>query len=303
MRALVNTAEADRRVRRAEVPSVRPAADEVVLDVAAFSLNRGELGLLAARPPGWRPGQDVAGTVRSAAADGSGPAAGTRVVALVEQAGWAEQVPVPVRRLAVLPATVDVASAATLGIAGRTALRTVTLGRSLLGRRVLVTGAAGGVGRFQVQLAALAGAQVTAVTRRADRAEDLRAAGAAATVAAVGDADGLFDLVLDGVGGRTLAAAVAKVEPGGTVVLLGASDPEPASLSLLDFVGHANAVIHGYVGQSDAVAAELTTLVGLLAAGRLTVRLGLRADWDHTDAALAALADGRVEGKAVLDVR
>jgi hypothetical protein len=79
--------------------------------------------------------------------------------------------------------------------------------------------AAGAVGRFQIQLAALAGAEVTAVSRRPEAAPELLDHGAARIVATVGDAAGHFELVLDTVGGRTLAAAVGKVAPGGTVVL------------------------------------------------------------------------------------
>jgi len=83
------------------------------------------------------------------------PAVGTRIVALVEQAGWAELAAVPAGRLAPLPAEVATEQAAALPLAGLTALRTLRLAGDLLGRRVLVTGANGGVGRIQIQLAAV----------------------------------------------------------------------------------------------------------------------------------------------------
>lgn len=303
MRAIVNTPGGRSRVALADdLPEPTPAPDEVLLAVEAFSLNRGELALLSARPAGWRPGQDVAGTVLAPAADGSGPPVGTRVVGLVENAGWAERVAVPVRRLAALPAGVEVAAAATLGIAGRTALRTVALGGNLLGRRVLVTGAAGGVGRFQIQLAAVAGADVVAVTRRRNDGQTLLGAGD--VVAQTADADGLFDLVLDGVGGRTLASAVSKVAPGGTLVLVGASDPEPAQLTLLDYVGHENATIRTYFSyaQPETVDRDLAALAGLLADGRLTPHFGIYAGWETTFDAVEALSAGQVHGKAVLTV-
>lgn len=305
MRAIVNTPDDRSRVALADdLPEPTPAPDEVLLTVEAFSLNRGELSLLSARPARWRPGQDVAGTVLAAAADGSGPPAGTRVVGLVEGAGWAERVAVSVRRLAALPAGVDVAAAATLGIAGRTALRSVALGGNLLGRRVLVTGAAGGLGRFQTQLAAIAGADVVAVTRRPDDHKKPIIIGAGDVVARTTEADGLFDLVLDGVGGRTLTSAVSKVTPGGTVVLVGASDPEPAQLNLLDFVGHENAIIHTYFSyaQPETIDHDLAALAGLLADGRLTPYLGIHAGWETIHDAIEALSAGQVNGKAVLTV-
>lgn len=304
MRAIVNTPGGPGRVSLVEVPEPVQATDEALVAVEAFSLNRGELALLAARPAGWRPGQDIAGTVLAPAPDGIGPAAGTRVAAQVDDAGWAERAAVPVRSLAVLPDGVEMAAAAALGIAGRTALRTVAAGGSLLSRRVLVT-AAGAVGRFQIQLAALAGAEVTAVSRRPDSAKALLGAGAAGVVAGVDEAAGLFHLVLDNIGGRTLAAAVSKVAPGGTVMLVGVVDPEPAQLTLASFFGHENAVIRSYLSyaQHGPAGEDLATLAGLLADGRLTAPIGLHASWDQTSDALDALADGKIDGKAVLEVR
>ncbi len=304
MRAMISTPGGPGRVTgTSDVPEPAPAPGEALVAVQAFSLNRGELALLAARPAGWRPGQDIAGTVVVPAADGTGPAAGTRVAALVEGAGWAERAAVPVRALAALPEGVELAAAATLGVAGRTALRTVALGGSLLGRRVLVT-AAGAVGRFQIQLAALAGAEVVAVSRRPDAAPALLKEGAASVIATVADAAGLFDLVLEDVGGRALAAAVDKVAPGGTVVLIGITDPEPAQLTLTSFFGHENAVIRSYFSYAEPVppGEDLATLAGLLARGRLTAPIGLHTSWDSTNDALDALADGKIDGKAVLDV-
>ena len=103
MRALVMSPDSPSGLRLAEVDQPRPLANEALVSVHATSLNRGELRLLAIRPDGWIPGQDVVGVVERAAADGSGPAVGTRVVALVDEAGWAERVAVPTDRLAVIP--------------------------------------------------------------------------------------------------------------------------------------------------------------------------------------------------------
>src|SRR5207245_2791439 len=112
-----------------------------------------------------------------AAESGTGPPVGSRVVGMVDQAGWAEQVAVPASRIAVLPDSVSFAAAATLPVAGLTALRALRLGGMLLGRRVLVTGASGGVGHLAVQMAARSGAQVTAVIRNPQRGQGLSEAG------------------------------------------------------------------------------------------------------------------------------
>ena len=215
MLAVVNTPSAPNPVELRDVAEPEPAADEAIVEVHAFSLNRGELALFAVRPDGWRPGQDIAGVVVQAAADGSGPRAGTRVVALVDGAGWAQRVAAPTARMAALADNVSFASAATLPVAGLTAVRLVRLGGALLGRRVLIPGAGGGVGRFAVQLATLAGAEVTGVVGRPERATGLVERGATAVVTTIQEAEGLFDLILESVGGSSLTGAISKVVPWG----------------------------------------------------------------------------------------
>src|SRR6266700_1123919 len=145
MLALVNTPSAPIPVELHEVAEPEPAPDEAIVEVHAFSLNRGELALLAGRPEGWRPGQDIAGVVVKAAADGSGPKEGTRVVALVDGAGWAQRAAAHTARMATLPDNVSFASAATLPVSGLTALRTLRYGGSLLGHFVLITAASADV--------------------------------------------------------------------------------------------------------------------------------------------------------------
>src|SRR5919197_1249246 len=80
---------------RRELPEPQPGEHDAVLDVSAYAVNRGELSLLTQRPDGFTPGQDVAGVVRAAARDGSGPAAGTRVVGVADRGGWSQRVSVP----------------------------------------------------------------------------------------------------------------------------------------------------------------------------------------------------------------
>jgi NADPH:quinone reductase-like Zn-dependent oxidoreductase len=127
------------------------------------------------------------------------------LVGLVRRGAWAELVAVPTSQLAVLPPTVTDAEAATLPTAGLSALRALDLAGAQLAKRVLVTGATGGVGMYAVQLAALAGANVTALVRNVEKSRDqLRSLGAATVVDAV---EGQFDTVVDAVGGATFTAA------------------------------------------------------------------------------------------------
>src|ERR1700727_1858201 len=100
MLAVVNTPGGAAPVAIREVAEPAPKPNEALVAVHAFSLNRGELRLFQVRPEGWRPGQDISGVVVKAAADGSGLAAGTRVVALTDWEGWAERAAVPSHRMA-----------------------------------------------------------------------------------------------------------------------------------------------------------------------------------------------------------
>ena len=81
MRALVTTPNGPVSVEIREVPDPVPASHEALVAVHAFSLNRGELRSVVNNGEGWIPGQDVSGIVLKQAANGSGPPAGTRVVA------------------------------------------------------------------------------------------------------------------------------------------------------------------------------------------------------------------------------
>jgi NADPH:quinone reductase len=300
MRAYVGT-PAGPELRR--VPDPQPAPHEALVEVEAFSINRGELRLFAGRPTGWRPGQDIAGRVLAPAADGSGPAAGARVVAMVDFGGWAERVAVPTDQLAALPDTVDAERAAGLGIAGLTALRALRRGDELLGARVLITGASGGVGTFAVQLAAAGGAEVTALTGTR-RNIDLQMLGAHHVVASLEQTGDDFDLVLESVGGDTLLAALARTAPRGHLVLLGSSSGEPARITLSSFRPHVRQTVHPFWvhGPDGSVGEDLATLTRLTDRGVLDPVVGWADSWDRLDHAMQALRERRVAGKAVLRV-
>jgi NADPH:quinone reductase-like Zn-dependent oxidoreductase len=294
-----------RLVDLADVPEPVPAADEAVIAVEAFSLNRGEVLLLEAPRAGWRPGQDVAGRIVRPAADGSGPAEGARVVAHAPQDGWAARAAVATDRIAVLPDAIGIEQAATLGVASLTALRLLRAAPNLGGRRVLLTGAAGGVGHFVVELAAAQGALVTAVTSSRERGARLLELGAAAVVTRVEDAEGGFDVVLESVGAASLAAAVLAAAPGALVLWFGQAAREPVTLDFFALAAAAPYVrivpfSYWRTGASDAE--DLATLVRLVAGGRLHPEIGGVEDWAHTDALLAALRDRRLRGNAVLTV-
>ena len=304
MRALINRGGGEVAVDLAELPVPEPAHSEAVVGVGAVAVNRGELRLLGMRPHGWRPGQDVAGVIVVPAADGSGPAKGARVVAWPEQEGWAEQVAVPTSHVAPLASHVSFAQAATLPVAGVTALRLLRLGSDLSGRRVLVTGAAGGVGRFAVELAARSGAEVTGVAGNPERAAGLADLGAGAVVHEIEEADGPFDLILESAGGASLEVSIRLVAPGGTVAVYGNSSSTAAQVSFGDFRGRAGARLVAFFvyesGQPPTYGDDLKLLADMIAEGSLHPQIGLEAPWTEANSVFAALADREVNGKAVL---
>lgn len=304
MQALAVSAKSPDNIAVIDVADPEPRRDEALVRVETASINRGELRLLARRSEGWRPGQDVAGTVVQSAADGSGPSAGTRVVAWVDEAGWAEFVAAPTERVVALADTVDVATACTLPVAGVTALRLLRRAGALLERRVLVTGAGGGVGGLLVELAARSGAQVAGITSAPERAEALLARGAHEVVAAPEELTGRFHVIFDAAGGSTLAALPPLLERGGRLLLYGNSSGEPSELAFGDFRDSPDATVEVFrVYEShdrESRGRDLERLVALTARGQLRPRVGLRVPYREAATALEALRSRAVAGKAVL---
>ena len=304
MKALINTPKGPAPVEFREVAEPSPAPHEALIAVQAFSLNRGELTLMRIRPEGWQPGQDVSGVVLKAAADGNGPTEGTRVVGIMDWHGWAERAAVSTHRLAALPDKVSFGAAAALPVAGLTALRTLRHGAPLLGRRVLITGAAGGVGNLAVQLAAHSGADVTAVAR-GTRGQPLVKLGAQHIVDDITKAEGKFWLILESAGGASLKAALGLLEPKGTVVIFGNSSGEETSLSFRDFGPANNSRIQSFhsfaSGPEEAFGPDLALLAGLIAKEALKPEIEEHS-WRDFASVAQALGARRVQGKAIFRV-
>ncbi|MCZ7433264.1 zinc-binding dehydrogenase [Streptomyces sp. WMMC1477] len=300
MHRLIPTGDAARPVAFAEVPQPVPEEGEALVKVEAFALNRGETFLLERPEPGLLPGKDVAGLVVQAAADGSGPGIGTRVVGHPARGGWAEYVAVPTHSLAVLPDGVDSVRAAALPLAGITALRLLRAAGSTAGVRVLLTGASGGVGHYVTELAVAGGAELTAVTATPERGERLAELGAT-VVHEVAEARGPFDVVLESTGGPDLATALTQVRPGGLLVWFGQASRTPVSLDFFRLLGGPEGVTIRHFHYAGApYAADLAALVRLVERGRLHPEIGRVADWSQTAETLVDLRERRIRGKAVL---
>jgi NADPH:quinone reductase-like Zn-dependent oxidoreductase len=212
---------------------------------------------------------------------------------------------VPARRLAVVPEDVSFGVAATLPIAGTTAIRILDLGGTLVGHRVLITGAAGGVGTMAVQLASIGGSEVTAVVGSPDRAQGITELGASKTVFEAADAESPFRLILESVGGASFESALEKVAAHGLIVSYGNSSDTPARYQF-ETMYHANGAkvefFFNYQTTDENLAETLRRLVNLVARLQLKPAIGFSEEWDRTPDALARLRARQIFGKAVLHI-
>lgn len=303
MRAVIYDPQARANLRLADVDEPAAAESEAVIQVRATALNFGEVHFIdRMRTPGEVPGWDAAGVVVQAAADGSGPPVGSRVVGFHGAGGWAQRRTVPTENLAILPDSVEFGPAAALPVAGVTALQALRRLGPVVGRRVLITGASGGVGRFAVQLAARAGAHVVAAVGSEARGAGLRDLGAAEVVVGLADITERVFGVLDNVGGQLLAEAFSLVGDGGSAQSIGMASNQPTTIDFeAERLSGAQKSLEPFTVRTP-FGADLGYLVALLAAGEIDPQIGLRSSWNEVSDAAAALLDRRVAGKAVLDV-
>src|SRR5436190_11156997 len=303
--AVVVDPNAPGRLIIAPVADPAPERGEAIVRVRAVSLNRGEVRRASMAAAGWRPGWDLAGVVDVAAANGSGPRVGARVVGVVLDGAWVERVAVPANALAELPDKVTFSQAATFPVAGLTALHALTKGGSLLGRRVLITGATGGVGDFAVQLARLAGAHVTALVRRSDQVASVRQLGAHEVV--VGDEipkEPKYDLIVESVGGRTLGTALGALQRAGVCVTLGVSASAEVTFDAREFFVAGRSTLYGlYLFTefgNEPASVGLRRLAELVAAGQLSHHISVERPRKDIAQVAQDLMARRYPGKAVL---
>ncbi len=300
MRALIVDPEAPGQLRLGEAPEPAPAPHQALVEVRHLSLNYGDLNGARNRPPGFVPGWDASGVVLQAASSGQGPAAGTRVVTTMgTQGGWAERRVVDIDELAVVPSDIELGASSTLPVAGVTALRALRRSGALLGRRVLITGASGGVGHFAVQLAALGGAHVIASVGSPARGEGLRKLGADEVVVGLEGVTAPLHVVIDNVGGPQLVAAWRLLGEGGVIECIGGTSQQDAVFppSLAGMRRSINSFQKGPRSGED-----LEYLLRLMQAGKLQADIGWRGSWSRIAEASDALFGRRVAGKAVLDI-
>ena len=218
----------------ADIPDPVAGDGEVLVRMTAASVDAGVGHLLTAdmpivrlafglRRPRRRPGIAFAGIVEAVGAQVAGLEVGQQVCGSSSGA-FAELVTASAGKTAPLPAGVDPVAASTLPISGVTALQAVRdHGRVSAGQRVLVTGASGGVGTFAVQLARLAGADVTAVCGPT-KADLVRSLGATRVIDYTAEEiSGEYDVIIDIASPLPWRGTRDLLTRSGTLVIVGAA--------------------------------------------------------------------------------
>jgi NAD(P)-dependent dehydrogenase (short-subunit alcohol dehydrogenase family) len=201
------------------------------------------------------------------------------------------RVAVSSRVLVELPDAVTAATAAALPLAGLTGVRLVRAAGPLIGRRLLITGASGGVGHYVTELTVAAGAEVTAVSASAEGARRSRRSGGGRRERRGRSARPLRRR--PGVGRRRIARRCpAQGQDRRLVLWFGQASRTPATVDFFDWIdGTAGAPIVAFQYERGDFADErdLAILVRLTAAGRLHPEIGTLLPWQHTPGVIEAI--------------
>jgi NADPH:quinone reductase-like Zn-dependent oxidoreductase len=220
-----------------EKPRPEPRAGEVLLRVHAAGVNpidwKIRQGLMKDFQPvtfPYTPGIEVAGVVEDVGPGMIAFKRGQAVLGQTSGGAYAEYITIPVEALALKPEILSFVEAATVPVGVTTAWRVLFDNGGLIsGQRVLIQGAAGGVGLFAVQLAKWKGAQVIGTASTANL-EFVRSLGADTvvdyTTTPVERVVQNVDLVLDGVGGETLSSSLATIRRGGMLISIAGLPPQ-----------------------------------------------------------------------------
>jgi len=321
MKAIVREtycAPEDLQFRTVDEPAI--GDDDVLVQVVAAGVDQGVWHLVTGLPRSIRlagfgvrkpknqvPGMDVAGVVVEVGANVTRFRPGDEVFG-VGASTYAEYASVPERNLVAKPANVSFPDAAAVPNSALAALQGLRKGDVQSGQRVLVIGAAGGVGSYAVQLAAEAGAHVTGVCRT-EKMDFVGSLGADDvldyTRQEITDGGRRYDLILDTGGNRALRELRRALTPTGTVVIVGAEvggwrqgiERQILGLLLNPFIRQN---VRSYMSGPNE--ADLRALADRLADGTLRSTADRTFPLADTGAAICYMRDGRVRGKVVVTV-
>ncbi len=304
----------DGEVVVAEHPDPEPGSGEVLVRVRAAGLNGADMLQRAGgypAPPGSPPdipGLELAGEVAALGPDAQRFTEGDRVMGIVGGGGQGELCVVHERQLMPVPRDLDWPAAGGVPEVFTTAHDALfTQCRLGAGERLLVHGAAGGVGTAAVQLGAAAGARVTATVRNPALRDEVAALGAANVLEPDGFGEhGPYDVVLELVGAPNLADDLNALATDGRIVVIGVGGGFKAELNLLALMGK-RAAIRGSTLRARPLEEKAATaramerhVLPLLEKGTVRVPVAETFALDDVAAAYERFAAGGKLGKIVL---
>lgn len=304
---------ANARISVEDRPEPVPGAGQLLVRVRAAGLNAADLmqvrGLYPAPPgvPADIPGMELAGEVISVGEGAVRFLPGDRVMSLVGGGAQAQMAVVDESVAMPVPATLGWPAAGGFPEVFTTAHDAlVTQCQLQSGERLLVTGAAGGVGTAAVQIGVALGAQVVASVRDGALRPAVAELGAEAVDPSEAPERGPFDVVLELLGGASFEADLAALGTGGRIAVIGVAAGPRVELDLLTLMGR-RARVMGSTLRSRSVEEKALTarrveaeLLPLVEAGRLRVIVGAEFDLESASEAYARFGAGGKLGKIVL---
>jgi NADPH:quinone reductase len=291
-----------------------PGDTELLVAVRAAGLNAADVVQRAGHypaPPGWPqdiPGMEMAGEVVGIGRGVTRFSVGDRVMAVVGGGAQAALARVDEDHALAVPASLPWPEAGGFPEVFSTAHDALFTQAGLrMGERVLVSGAAGGVGTAGVQLAAQTGAHVVATVRDPARRDVVGALGAAEVIAPGEEAaHGPYDVVLELVGAPSLSVALGALATGARVVVIGVGGGAQIDLELFTLMGRRARIggstlrARSRAEKANVTAAVATQVLPLLASGRIVVPLCETFPMAEAEAAYARFTAGAKFGKVVL---
>jgi NADPH2:quinone reductase len=297
-------------------PDPTPGHGEVLVRVHAAGLNGADMMQLKGRypaPPGAPqdiPGLELAGEVLELGPGALRFSTGDRVMGIVGGGGQAELAVVHERQLMPVPDCLDWPAAGGLAEVFTTAHDALFTQAGLtLGERVLIHGAAGGVGTAAVQLAAAAGGRVVATVRNEAHRQQVAELGAEVIEPAGFEEHGPFDVIIELVGGPNLPADVKAVGIRGRICVIGIGAGAKAEINLAGLMAKRatirSSTLRARPLEEKALTARLleTHVLPQVESGRVRVLVAETYPLDQVDDAYDRFAAGGKLGKIVLTIR
>jgi NADPH:quinone reductase-like Zn-dependent oxidoreductase len=325
MKAIVYCDYGVANLKLAEIAKPTPTDDQVLVKVHAASVNPLDwhfiegtpkimraMGVGLRKPKDTRLGVDFAGTVEAAGKNVTQFKPGDEVFGGRDGA-FAEYVcPRADRAVTLKPANITFEQAASVNIAGITALQAVRdKGKVQAGQKVLINGASGGVGTFAVQIAKSFGAEVTGVCSTRNL-EMVRSLGADHVIDYTKEdfakSDQRYDVILDNVPNHSLSECRRVLKPQGKYVMIGGGGPNDnrwigpfgrmiQTLVMAPFVSQKMGMMMAQLTKSD-----LTVLGDMMQSGKLKPVIDRTYKLGELPAAIAYLEEGHARGKVVITV-